>query len=68
MKLPNIEFERIRHDVSKIELSRILGVSRKTMSNWQSGKTEMPVSKLIILADIWECSADYLLGIEDKLA
>lgn len=68
MKLPNIEFERIRHDVSRIELSKILGVSRKTMSNWQSGKTEMPVSKLIILADIWKCSTDYLLGIENKSA
>ncbi|MGN0517094.1 MAG: helix-turn-helix domain-containing protein [Acutalibacteraceae bacterium] len=63
MKLPVIELERIKHDLSKEQFSKILGVSRRTIQNWQSGKTEMPISKLIILANTWNCTTDYLLGL-----
>lgn len=69
MKLPVIELERIKHDLSREQFSKILGVSRRTIQNWQSGKTEMPISKLIILANTWNCTTDYLLGlVNDKSA
>ena len=47
MKLPNIEAERIKHQLSKSEFAELMGVSRRTVQNWQSGTTEMPLSKLL---------------------
>ena len=63
MKLPNIEAERIKRGIDKDEFSQAIGVTRRTVSNWQSGKTEIPVSKLVIIANMFNCSTDYLLGI-----
>ena len=40
MKFPNIEAERIKREVNKDQFSHALGVSRRTISNWQNGKTE----------------------------
>ena len=65
MNLPIIESERIKRKMSKSELADFLGVSRRTVQNWQNGKTEMPLSKLIALSEHWECTIDYLLGLDD---
>lgn len=64
MVLPIIEAERIKHQMSKEDLANVLGVSKRTIANWQGGATELPLSKLLILAKMWKCSADYLLGLD----
>ncbi|WP_419491231.1 helix-turn-helix domain-containing protein [Anaerotruncus massiliensis (ex Liu et al. 2021)] len=66
MTLRIIDVERVKHGLSKNELAKLLGVSRRTLRNWQSGKTEIPVSKLVILSKSWDCSTDYLLGLTDR--
>lgn len=63
MVLPVIEAERIRHQMNRDDLATILGVSKRTIVNWQNGTTELPLSKLIALADLWGCTTDYLLGL-----
>ena len=63
MNLPIIESERIKHRQSMDEFAAFLGVSKRTVSNWQSGKTQMPLSKLLFLSQNWNCSVDYLLGL-----
>ena len=70
MKLPIIEAERIKRGIDKDQFSRSLGVTRRTIANWQNGKTEIPVSKLLAIANMWGVSTDYLLGLstEDKPA
>lgn len=69
MKLPIIEAERIKRNISKDEFSQLLGVTRRTVTNWQNGRTELPISKLIKLSNMWNCSTDYLLGLtSDKTA
>ena len=62
MRYPVLEVERVKHQLNKGELATLLGVSQRTVRNWQNGTTELPVSKLILLAETWDCSADYLLG------
>lgn len=62
--LPIIEAERIKHQMSRDDFARTLGVSRRTISNWQSGVTELPLSKLLMLAEMWNCTTDYLLGLD----
>lgn len=64
MVLPIIEAERIKHQMTKAELAQTLGVSRRTLTNWQSGVTELPLSKLMALSKLWGCTLDYLLGLD----
>lgn len=61
---PNIEAERARKSMSRIQLANYLGVSESTMKNWMHGKTEIPASKLIKMANFFGCTTDYLLGLE----
>lgn len=61
MKYPNIEAERARRGMSAEDLAQELGVGRKTLYNWtQNGN--IPASALVRMADLFQCSVDYLLG------
>lgn len=61
MKYPNIEAERARIGMSREGLAEELGVTRKTVFNWmESGN--IPLGKLVAMADLFGCSIDYLLG------
>ena len=58
---PNIEAERARKGYTIEELSKLLGVTRKTYYNWVcAGK--IPQSKIELMSDIFDSSVDYLLG------
>lgn len=61
MKYPNIEAERARKGISNDRLAADLGVTRKTLYNWMF-KGNIPLSALIQMADLFDCSIDYLLG------
>ena len=61
MKYPNIEAERARNGVSNDTLAVELGVSRKTLFNWIE-RGNIPSSALVKMADLFNCSIDYLLG------
>lgn len=64
MMYPNIEAERARAGMTKAGLASAVGVSVGTIKNWQSGRTEIPANKIVILASIFGVSADYLLGLD----
>ena len=61
MKYPNIDAERARKGISQDGLAEELGVTRKTLYNWIE-KGSIPASALIRMANLFECSIDYLLG------
>ena len=62
MRYPNIEAERVRREMTKENLATLLGVSLSTVKNWQNGRTEIPASKIIMMAKQFNTSTDYLLG------
>ena len=64
--LLNVEAERIKHQMSRKELCDFLGVALRTYQNWLAGKSEMPLSKLMRLAETWGKSIDYLLGLTEQ--
>lgn len=66
MNFPIIESERIKRRLGKDEFAEMLGVSRRTVQNWQNGHTEIPLSKLVRLSGMWGKSIDYLLGLSDE--
>lgn len=59
---PNIEAERARVGMTREGLASALGVSPSTVKNWQSRKTEIPASKIVAMATIFNVTTDYLLG------
>lgn len=62
---PNIAAERARKSMTIDTFASQLGVTSKTVQNWQkSGK--IPSDKLLIMADLFNCSVDYLLGHDVK--
>lgn len=61
MLYPNIEAERARNAMTVDELSEKLGVTRKTVYNWQRSG-HIPAEKLVQMADLFSCTVDYLLG------
>lgn len=63
----NIEAERGRYQMSKEALSRELGITSRTYWNYLAGGP-IPSDKLIHMAQLFECSTDYLLGLTDRRA
>lgn len=59
---PNIEAERIRIGLSQDELVKKLNYKeRRSYYAWISSGN-IPTSVLILMADLFDCSIDYLLG------
>ena len=61
----NIRAECARNSYSIEELSKALGIERKTFYNWES-KRDFPVSYLVKIASIFHISTDELLGLSTK--
>ena len=66
MLYPNIEAERARLGKTKGQLAIAIGTDPRTVSNWQSGKTAIPSDKLLLMCELFGCTADYLLGREQN--
>lgn len=62
---PNIEAERARKGLTKEEFAAVLGIDRKTLRKWLN-VGNIPTSKLIEMANFFDCSMDYLLGITSE--
>ena len=54
----------LREDADKAqkEVAAILGIDQRTYSNYETGKREIPVRHLIVLADFYDVSIDYIVG------
>ncbi|XZM35239.1 helix-turn-helix domain-containing protein (plasmid) [Clostridium perfringens] len=53
---------REKNNLKQSELAKILGISRSALSHYETAKSEPPVYILIKMAQILDCSIDYLLG------
>lgn len=62
-----ITFENIRnlredHDKTQRELAEYLNVKQTTYSKYELGKINIPIEVLVMLADYYDVTLDYLLG------
>lgn len=55
----------IEHNLNARTLSIALGVSNPTISRYLKGKRVPTIEYLVKLADYFNCSTDYLLGLEE---
>lgn len=57
---PNLQFLRRRSGLTQEQLAQQMGVSRQTVSKWESGQAP-ELNKLMELADLFSCKLDDLL-------
>lgn len=57
---------RQEHKITQAELARILNVTRSAVALWETNKTLPDIKNIIELANVFNISTDYLLGIEDE--
>ena len=63
-------YRRIRdlredNDKTQSEIAQMLKVGQKTYSDYELGKTRIPVESLIILAKFYNVSMDFICGVSD---
>lgn len=51
-------------DLRQIDVSNAIGIDQRTLSNYETGKTNPDSFAIIKLCDFYNVSADYLLGRE----
>lgn len=49
-------------DLRQIDVAEATGIDQKTLSNYETGKTQPDAKALIALADFFHVSIDYLVG------
>lgn len=64
--------ERLRHlrevlGMTLTDVARKLEVTRQTLSNYESGRTPLRASVIRELAEIYEASCDWILGVENDI-
>ena len=52
--------------MSQVELARLLGVTKQSISNWENDNIQPSIEMLVKLARSLSVSADYLLGLEER--
>ena len=62
MQFPNIRNLREDRDLRQRQLAEVLHVSQNTYSQYETGVIELTAEKLVLLADFYDVSVDYLLG------
>lgn len=60
MFYPNIAAERAKRKMSLDGLAKEIGVTRKTIYNWEK-RGKIPQRELDKLAELFNCTTDYLL-------
>ena len=55
------------HDKSQAFIASLLHVGQKTYSDYELGKTRIPLESMLTLAKYYNVSMDYLCGISDVL-
>ena len=53
------------HDKTQTQIAQLLAIGQKTYSDYELGKTRIPVESLIRLARLYNVSMDYICGISD---
>ncbi len=66
MEFRRIKEMRMEHHMTQKDVAAYLHVHRNVYSRYEKGMTTFPGSAVAMLADLYQCSMDYLLGRSDK--
>jgi transcriptional regulator with XRE-family HTH domain len=64
-------YERIRclredRDLTQTQVAALLHVVQRTYSDYEIGRTRIPVESLITLAKFYDVNMDYICGVSDE--
>ena len=59
---------RLSKCLNQVEMAKILGVTKQSVSNWENENIMPSVDMLIKLSQFFNVSTDYLLGLTEKHA
>lgn len=65
--LDRIRELREDNDKTQREVARYLGTTQQVYSRYENGENEIPVRHIISLCRLYKVSADYILGLSDKM-
>lgn len=63
--LDRIRALREDHDLTQTDVANLLNIGQKTYSDYELGKTRIPLDSMLILAKYYDVSMDYLSGSSD---
>ena len=66
MKTDRIEDLRIDSDKTQLEIAKILHCQREVYRRYEKGERELPLWAAIKLAEYYDVSLDYLVGLTTK--
>lgn len=52
---------RIEHGLTQRDIAKVFNISQATYNNWEQGKTEPCIAKLLDISKYFRVSIDYLL-------
>ena len=73
MRTEILKYERIRNlridnGLTQADVARLLNVSQNTYSQYENGVMRYPLDAVVLLAQHYNVSVDYLVGLTDETA
>lgn len=62
----NMKAERARLNLSASSAAKQIGISVNTLLTWERGDAEPLSVKLLKMAQLYDCTPEYLLGMTDE--
>ncbi len=59
--MKNIKFVRVSRDITQLKVQMDTGISQSTISKYETGEALPTVENLILLANYYDVSLDYLM-------
>lgn len=66
MHYPRLRDLREDMDMSQKQVAELLGIDQRVYSNYETGKREIPTRFVVMLADHYKTTTDYILGRIDQ--
>ncbi|MBQ8663490.1 MAG: helix-turn-helix transcriptional regulator [Eubacterium sp.] len=57
---------RLANKLSQVQMARMLGVSKQSVSNWENDNMVPSIGMMRKICDKFSCSADYLLELDEE--
>ncbi|MBQ4601490.1 MAG: helix-turn-helix transcriptional regulator [Clostridia bacterium] len=57
---------RTARNISQVELARMLGVTKQSVSNWENDNIQPSIDMLIKISKVFSVPSDYLLSLDDR--
>ena len=57
---------RMTCGITQVQLAKSLGVTKQSVSNWENDNIQPSIDMLIRIAEFFQVSTDYMLGLETK--